>query len=151
MRTFLRAAPFALLGVLALVAGTATVGATPQQPESVPVSLDRIKEGLAQAPALKVKTDVPVQLPPVFKSKVDQPVFVRTLEEELHKQFDLNLLQRQSAEWAGKCCGLSLGSLLNGVSDALRERKIRKTREQIARELAELEAARKKVPPGDPK
>jgi hypothetical protein len=98
---------------------------------------------LEQAPALRLETDVPLQLPPVFKSRVDQRVFVLTLEEALHKQFDLNLLQRQSAEWAAKCCGYNLGSLLDIVNEALRDRKIRKTREQIARELAELEAARK--------
>jgi hypothetical protein len=37
------------------------------------------------------------------------------------------------------------------VDDALRDRKIRQIREQIARELAELEAARKKSPPADVK
>jgi uncharacterized protein YfcZ (UPF0381/DUF406 family) len=82
---------------------------------------------------------------------VDQRVFVLTLEEALHKEFDLNELQRQSAEWAAKCCGYDIGQLITKIDDALRERKIRKTRQQIWRELAELEAARKKLPPADVK
>lgn len=88
-----------------------------------------------------------LELPPLFKSRVNQRMFVLTLEEVLHKEFDLNVLQRQSADWAGKCCGYNLGSLLKGVNDARRDRKARKTREQIARELAELTAARKTPPP----
>jgi hypothetical protein len=54
-------------------------------------------------------------------------------------------LQRQSAEWAAKCCGIGLGLLFNSVEDALERRRVRKIREQIARELAELEADRKKA------
>ncbi len=56
----------------------------------------------------------------------------------------LNDLQRQSAEWSSRCCGFDLGLIFNAVDKALKERQIRKTREQIWRELAELEAARKK-------
>jgi hypothetical protein len=88
---------------------------------------------------------------PTFKTRVDQRVFVLTLEEALHKEFDLNAFQRQSAEWASKCCGFNLGQVVTSVDEALRDRKIRKTREQIARELAELEAARKKTPAGEAK
>ena len=88
---------------------------------------------------------------PTFKSRVDQRVFVLTLEEALHKEFDLNDLQRQSAAWAGKCCGYNIGQLVEMTSEALRARKIRKTQEQIWRELAELEAARKKQAAADVK
>ena len=83
---------------------------------------------------------------PTFRSRVDQRVFVLTLEEALHKEFDLNDLQRQSAEWASKCCGYNIGQLVQMIDDAMKQRKIRKTQEQIWRELAELEAARKKLP-----
>jgi len=51
-------------------------------------------------------------------------------------------LQRQSAEWASKCCGLDIGRLVKAIDDAAERRKIRKTREQIEQELAFLEAAR---------
>ena len=135
---------FSLLTLVVRPAGTAA--AAPQEPSSVPpLSLERIREELEKSPAERLRLDVPLPPPrPTFKSRVDQRVFVLTLEEDLHKEFDLNELQRQSAEWASKCCGYNLGQLVKMVDDALRDRKIRKTREQIARELAELEAARKK-------
>jgi hypothetical protein len=41
--------------------------------------------------------------------------------------------------------------LFDSAEDALRARKIRKTREQIWRGLAELEAARKQLPPSEVK
>ena len=151
---FLRATLSALPCVLALIAGlSATLGAAPQQPDSAPpVSLNRIKAQLARAPVRDLKPAAPVPLrAPTFRSRVDQRVFVLTLEEALHKEFDLNDLQRQSAEWASKCCGYNIGQLVEMASDALRARKIRKTQEQIWRELAELEAARKKLPQADVK
>jgi hypothetical protein len=103
---------------------------------------------LDKAPPRPLKLDVPVHLTmPTFKTRVDQRVFVPSLEEHLRKEFTLTLLQRQSAEWASKCCGYDLGQLVEGVNKVLRDRKVRKTREQIARELAELEAARKTPAP----
>jgi hypothetical protein len=139
--------------VPALVVGlSTTLGASPQQTASdPPVSLERVKEELAKPPAREFKSDLPLQVPVTFKSRVDQRVFVLTLEEALHRDFDLNDLQRQSAEWSSKCCGFDLGQLVDRASDALRARKVRKTREQIAQELAELEAARKKSPAPDVK
>lgn len=149
MRSSLRPPLFAALWLPALVLCGATLGAAPQQPTDVPpVGLDRIRDGLEHAPALQLKTDVALQLP-TFKSRVDQRVFVLTLEEALHRDFDLNIIQRQSADWASKCCGYDLGQLVKLVDKAVEDRKIRKTREQIWRELAELEAARRKTPPSD--
>jgi hypothetical protein len=139
----------AVLCVFALFAGiSAPLSAAPQQPAAEPpVSIDRIKEELARAPGSRLKLDVPIPPPrPTFKSRVDQRAFVLTLEEALHRDFDLNDLQRQSAEWRAKCCGLSVGQLIDAVDKVMKERKIRKTREQIWRELALLEAeARKKL------
>lgn len=148
MRTFLRATLCVWLCVPAVVVWPAALGAAPQQPAGdLPVSLERIREELDRAPALEL--DVPMPVPrPTFKSRVDQRAFVLTLEQALHKQFDMtNLLQRQSAEWASKCCGYDIGQLFRAVDEALERRKIRKTREQIAQELALLDAAaRKKTP-----
>jgi heme exporter protein D len=85
-----------------------------------------------------------------FKTSVDQRVFVPSLQEQLRKDFGLTLLQRQSADWASRCCGLSLNQLaaqvVRSVNKARQQRTLRKTREQIARELAELDAARKNDP-----
>jgi len=121
--------------VLALLMGlSATLDAAPQAPSTAPpVSLDRIKDELAKRPPREFKSDMELQVPVTFKSRVDQRVFVMTLEEALHKEFDLNEIQRQSADWASKCCGYNLGQLFQMVEDAMRERKIRKTREQIWR------------------
>ena len=146
--TFLRATSCALVRVLALVLGfSATLGAAPQAPATAPpVSLDRIKEELDRTPPRQFKSDMELQVAVTFKSRVDQRVFVLTLEEALHKEFDLNEIQRQSADWASKCCGYNLGQLADAVQEALRTRQIRKTRQQIARELAELDAAARKKP-----
>ncbi len=122
------------------------LGAAPQQPDAAPpVSLDRIKEELART-RQGLKTGVPIPPPrPTFKSRVDQRAFVLTLEEALHRDFDITTeIQRQSANWASKCCGLDLGRVFNAIDQALEQRKIRKTREQIMQELALLEAAASK-------
>lgn len=118
--------------------------AEPQEPASAsPISLEQVKERLAKPPAPPLTPSQPVQLRPTFRSRVDQKAYVLTLEEELHKEFDLTIFQRQSAEWRSKCCGYDLGQLFRVIEKALEERKLRKTREMIARELAELEAARR--------
>jgi hypothetical protein len=80
----------------------------------------------------------------MFKTGVDQRIYGLTLDEQLRKEFTLTPLQRQSAEWASRYCGLNLNQLFNSAERALHRRKLRKIRQQIARELAELEAARKK-------
>jgi hypothetical protein len=144
--TFRPATACAVFCLLTLVAHpSATLVAAPQEPASAPpVSLERVREELERNPTGRLRLDAPLPRPlPTFRSRVDQRVFVPTLEEHLHKEFDLNVLQRQSAEWASKCCGYDLGQVMKIVDKAMRDRKIRKTREQIARELAELDAIRK--------
>lgn len=133
-----------MLALLVMLA--AGLGAEPQTPgrapESPPVSLERIKKELKKPPGVDLNR--PVQVPvATFKSSVERS-WVPTLEEWIQKEFALTALQRQSAEWGSKCCGINLGSLWKGVKNARQERKARKIREQIARELAELEARRKK-------
>ena len=133
-----------MLSWVTLVMTPVALRAAPQEPEGAsPTSLEQIKERLAKPPAPPLKPSVPVQLRPTFKTRVDQRAFVPTLEEDLRKTFTLTIFQRQSAEWSSKCCGLDIGRLLRSLEKALDERKIRKTREQIARELAELERARR--------
>ena len=143
MRSFAGRILFTALWVPALIVHAGTVQAASRQPAGdPPVSLERIREELEKSPPRRLEPAEPVPLRVTFKARVDQRVFVPTLEEHLHKQFDLNLLQRQSADWASRCCGYSLNALVKNIQKTLRDRKIRKTREQIARELAELEAAR---------
>jgi hypothetical protein len=138
----------AVFSQLALVVGlTAMAEAAPQPPgQDLPVSLDRIRDGVTRTSSTRLKVDMPVEVPvAVFKTHTEQQVYVLSLDEWLDKEFTLTALQRQSAEWAGKCCGIGLGSLFNSVEDALQRRRVRKIREQIARELAEIEADRKKA------
>ena len=152
VRTNPRGAWLIALLVPALAVCPTTVAATPPQPAGEPpLSLERIREGLERPPPRHLTPAVPEPLRVTFKARVDQRVFVPTLEEHLHKVFDLNLLQRQSADWASRCCGFNVGELVTHLENALRNRKIRKTREQIARELAELERANGASPARDVK
>ena len=84
-----------------------------------------------------------------FKSRVDQRVYVPTLDEWIAREFELNELQRQSADWASKCCGIRLDPLLTSLDRAMERRRVRKIRQQIARELSEVEAARKQASPDE--
>ena len=85
------------------------------------------------------------QLPvATFRTSVEQRVYVLTFEEQLHKEFDLNAFQRQSADWASKCCGLDVGQVVKSIERARQRQLARKAHEQVARELAEVEAASKK-------
>jgi hypothetical protein len=144
---FLRGTVSAVFSLLALVVClSATLGAAPQEPrKDLPVSVDRIREELAKAPT-ELKLDSPLPVPvTTFKTGVDQRVFVLSLEDWLEKELKMGVLQRQSADWAAKCCGITIDTLIKSMKDALQRRKERKIREQIARELAEIEAARKEA------
>lgn len=145
MRAFPCATASAIFIRLALVLLVAVpLGAQQPQPKDLPVSLDRIRSELEEAAPSQLKLDVPVESPvPRFRSRVDQTVYVLTLDQWLDKEFNLIGIQRQSADWASKCCGIGLDPLFKSVENALQRRQKRKIREQIARELAELETARK--------
>ena len=157
MTTFRATVSAAFCPLALVVCLSAALGAAPQQPaEDLPVSLDRIREELAKTPTTRLKVDMPVQLPVArFRTGVNQRIYVLTLDEWLEKEFKLSALQRQSADWAASCCGgyvLGFGSygvrldpLFASLEQALQRRKVRKIREQIAEELAALEAARKKA------
>jgi hypothetical protein len=145
---FLRVTVLAVVSLSAVgVCLSETLRAAPQEPtKDLPVSVDRIREELAKTPPTALKLDMPVQMPvATFRTRVDQRVFVLPLEEWLEKKLEMGVLQRQSADWAARCCGISIDSLLKGVKNELQRRKVRKTREQIARELAQLEVARAKA------
>ena len=146
MRTFPRATASAIFIQLALGLFVAAPDGAAQQPQpnDLPVSLERIRDELEVAVPSRLKLDMPVEKPVArFRTRVDQTVYVLTLDEWIDKEFNLIGIQRQSADWASKCCGIGLDPLFKSVENALQRRKERKIREQIARELAELEAARK--------
>jgi hypothetical protein len=136
--------PLVLLCCAVLAVGPrVTLHASPQEPSGVlSTSVDRIKERLDNSRARPLTPAVPVELRPTFRSNTDRHPFVLTLEEDLRKTFTLTDFQRQYAEYSSRCCGLDLGAVFKQIDRALDERRVRKTREQIARELADLEAAR---------
>ena len=110
----------------------------------LPVSIDRIRDDLARPPAIRLPAKAPTPIP-TFKSRVDQHVFVLPLKEWLAKEFDLTPMQRQSAEWAAAYRqGIRFDLLIDYIADARRHRQERQIRQQIARELAEIELARRK-------
>ena len=134
-----------ILSLLALVVSPVGLAAAPQPPAGAsPVSLERIREQLKETPAPRLLAMPPPLPVPTFKTSVEQRVYAPTLEDQLRKEFTLGVLQRQSAEWASKCCGIDLNLLFKSAEKALQRRKVRKIRQQIARELALLEAARNK-------
>jgi hypothetical protein len=156
--TFLSTRASAALLLLALgVWRSAAVQAAPQEPTGhLPVSLPRIREELAKRPprGLGLEPDVSMLVPvATFKTGVNQRVYVLSLEEWIDREFKLTALQRQSTDWAAKCCGgyalaggaftVTLDPLFTKIEEALHRRRVRKIREQIARELADVEAARK--------
>lgn len=116
--------------------------AAPQQPPAVdlPVSLEHIREGLEKTEEGLLAFPPPAP-PPRFRTTVEEKRFMLSFEEQLHKDLEPTLLQKQSREWASKCCGMDVGALFKGIDRALQQRRERKLREQIARELDELKAA----------
>lgn len=108
--------------------------------QSVPVSLDRIRAGLEKEPAIEIDATAILSIA-TFRTSVEESRFVPTFEEWLRKEFALTALQRQSAEWGSKCCGISVGALLDPIERALKRHRQQRIREQIARELEEIKAA----------
>jgi hypothetical protein len=129
-----------LLGMIATLS-PALASAPPQPPGGdLPVSLDRIREGLEKP------TERALTLPPLvpltrFKTGVDERTYMLPFKEQLDKDLEPTLLQAQSRDWASRCCGIDLGLLFKPIDQALQRRKQRKIREQIARELEALKAA----------
>lgn len=129
----------------------ASLAAAPGQSETnLPVSLDRVRDGLGRpaSPLRGMHLEVPVA---TFRTRVEQRVYVLTLEQWIDREFRLTALQRQSAAWGAKCCGFNLLPLgrevYRRVRKSLDERELRRAREEIARELARLEETRKKRTP----
>jgi hypothetical protein len=120
-----------------------TAEAAPQQVarESAD-SVQHVRTQLDKPQTPTLKNAPPPRPLPTFRSSVDGRVWVLTLEEQLHKEFDLTPLQRQSADWSARCCGINLMQVAKGINKAFQQAEERRVRAQIARELAEIEAAR---------
>lgn len=104
-----------------------------------PVSLDRIREGITRTPAITLDQEMPV---PTFRTTTEGRMLMLPFTEYLHQELELTPLQRQSADWAARCCGIDLGQVFKRVGEAWDRRKARQLRDRIRREVADLEASR---------
>jgi len=104
--------------------------------------VQHVRQQLDKPQVPTIKNAPPPRPLPTFRSSVDHRVWVLTLEEQLHKEFDLTPLQRQSADWSARCCGINLIQVAKGIDKAVQQEKERRVRAQIAREVAQIEAAR---------
>ncbi len=132
--------------ILALASPAVCAAQAPNAPAAA--SFERIRQELNTPPAPRLKLDVPVAVA-TFRVEVKQRQYILPFMEQFNKEFALNASQRQSQDWASRCCGINLIDLTTGLATrlnkALKAREARKTREQIARELAELQAAARRA------
>jgi hypothetical protein len=139
--TSLRKTTFALSLVATL--GPLAAAAAPQEPgPAPPASVERVQDSLNRTPSQSLKFDAKVPVPvATFKVTVNQRLFVEPIMDSLRKEFELTPLQRQSAEWSAKCCGLSIAALTDGLERAFRRWEERRIHDRVSRELAEVIAA----------
>jgi len=144
MRQPRQAIVFALCLIAPLVSLPGSLAA--QQPaeqnapdvDRVPVSVERIKEGL-QKKGTRLKVDVQPTVA-TFRSSVERE-YMPSFKEQLRKEFELTTLQRQSQDWASKGRGLNLVQLAKGVRSAYRDYQARRIQEEVTRERLQVEAA----------
>ena len=139
--TLLRATAFSILPLFALGV-CVPVEAGPQPTRPPPYSAERISKELRNAPAKRLRLDVQTPVA-TFKTSVERE-YMLPFKEQLHKEFELDIFQRQSQDWSSRCCGLDIIGLAKSVSKALTRYEERKIQREVARELAQVEAAAKK-------
>ena len=129
-----------LLGLISTLSPALAIAQPPPPSGDLPVSLERIREGVEE-PAERALVVTPLVPLTRFKTGVEERTYMLPFKEQLDKDLEPTLLQAQSRDWASRCCGLDLGALFKPIDRALQRRKERKIRELIARELEELKAA----------
>jgi len=134
---------FTLPAMLLTLSARAT--AAPQDPAAAPpTSFERVQDMLNRTPPKSLKFDVKVPVPAAtFRVTVTGRPFVVPIMDSLRKEFELTPLQRQSADWSSKCCGLNLAMLTESLDRAFRRWEERRVHDRVARELAEVVAANK--------
>jgi hypothetical protein len=116
--------------------------AAAQEPAASPDSVEHVRATLNRTPSQSLKFDARMPMPvATFKVTVDERVFGLPIVEQLRKEFELTPLQRQSAEWRAKCCGINLLALADGIGKAVRQWQEDRIRDRVSRELAEVIAA----------
>ena len=146
MASLLHTSTPALILLISLWPLSARLGAAPQAIDTLPArSVERVRSALNGTPTQSLKFDVKAPQPiAIFRRTVNQRAFTITILDQLRKEFELTPLQRQSAEWSARCCGLNLLTVTKSIEKAWRLRQERKAREQVKRELAEFLASGEK-------
>jgi hypothetical protein len=109
---------------------------------SEPVSVERVQQSLNRTPSRSLKFDARMPVPAAtFRVTVSERALVVPIMESLRKEFELTPLQRQSAEWSSKCCGLSVAMLKDKLEQAIQAMRERRARDRVAHELAQIIAA----------
>ena len=142
-----RSAGVVFLFVMVTCGPLTTATATAQQVsnDDGAVSLDRVKDALARTPSQSLRFDAKMPVPvATFRVTVEQKAFVEPILVTLRKEFELTPLQRQSAEWSSRCCGLSLAAVTESLEKAFRRWEERRIHDRVSRELAEVIAAQPK-------
>ena len=109
-------------------------------------AMSRIKRELHRTTTDTLKLDPPLPVA-TFRVTVEKHPVMLSFQEQLEKEFALTDVQRQSQEWYAKCCGINLLNLpqwADKLDRARRRRELRRLSEQIARELAQIEANKRK-------
>jgi len=130
---------------LAVMLWPVYANAAPQEPTASPDSVDHVRAALSRTPSQSLKFDARMPAPvATFKVTVDARVFGLSIVDQLRKEFELTPLQRQSAEWRSKCCGINLLSLADTIGKAVRQWQEDRIHDRVSRELAEVIAAANK-------
>jgi hypothetical protein len=116
--------------------------AASQEPTGSPDSVNHVRTALSRTPSQSLKFDARMPAPvATFKVTVDARVFGLSIVDQLRKEFELTPLQRQSAEWRSKCCGINLLTLADTIGKAVRQWNEDRIHDRVSRELAEVIAA----------
>ena len=119
--------------------------AAPQEPTGSPASVDHVRASLNRTPPRSLKFDARMPAPvATFRVTVDERVFGLPIMDQLRKEFELTPLQRQSADWRAKCCGVNLLAVADGIEKAVRQWRETRIRDRVTGELAEVIAAAEK-------
>jgi hypothetical protein len=122
-----------------------SAGAAPQEPAGSPAAVDHVRATLNRTPSQSLKFDARMPQPvATFRVSVDTSVFGLSIVDQLRKEFELTPLQRQSAEWRAKCCGINLLSVADAIEKGVRQWKENRIHDRVSRELAEVVAAAEK-------
>lgn len=130
---------------LAAILWPVSIGAAPQDPPTTPASVQHVKTALNRTPSRSLKFDARMPEPvATFRVSVDTSVFGLSIVDQLRKEFELTPLQRQSAEWRAKCCGVNLLSIADAIEKGVHQWQEKRIHDRVSRELAEVVAAAEK-------